>query len=64
MDGRSGKGRNMTAHQQKKLNEAEMLEFRSRFEIPIPEEAAHNACFWRPRRIAPKSAIYRSAGVN
>src|SRR5436309_7120931 len=37
--GEAGEGRNIS-HQQKKLNEAEIANFRSRFEIPIPEEDA------------------------
>src|SRR5689334_23266228 len=37
--GEAGEGRNIT-HQQKKLNEQEIEHFRSRFEIPIPDEAA------------------------
>jgi pyruvate dehydrogenase E1 component len=37
--GEAGEGRNLS-HQQKKLNEQEIAHFRSRFEIPIPEEAA------------------------
>jgi pyruvate dehydrogenase E1 component len=45
--GEAGEGRNIT-HQQKKLNEQEILYFRSRFEIPIPDEAAKNAEFFRP----------------
>ncbi len=45
--GEAGEGRNIT-HQQKKLNEQEILYFRSRFEIPIPDEAAKNAGFFRP----------------
>ena len=32
--GEAGEGRNIT-HQQKKLNETELREFRSRFDIPI-----------------------------
>jgi pyruvate dehydrogenase E1 component len=51
--GEAGEGRNIT-HQQKKLNEQEMLHFRSRFEIPIPEEAVHNASFWRPPADSPE----------
>jgi pyruvate dehydrogenase E1 component len=53
--GEAGEGRNIT-HQQKKLNEAEIAHFRSRFEIPIPEEAAHNASFFRPPSDSPEMA--------
>ena len=35
--GEAGEGRNI-AHQQKKLNEDELLEFRSRFGIPISDD--------------------------
>lgn len=45
--GESGEGRNVT-HQQKKLNEQELLVFRSRFGIPIPDYEVHEAPFYRP----------------
>lgn len=45
--GESGEGRNIT-HQQKKLNENELLVFRSRFGIPLSDEEAKNAPFFRP----------------
>jgi pyruvate dehydrogenase E1 component len=35
--GEAGEGRNIT-HQQKKLNERELREFRKRFDIPLPDE--------------------------
>ncbi|SPF46514.1 pyruvate dehydrogenase, decarboxylase component E1, thiamin-binding [Candidatus Sulfopaludibacter sp. SbA4] len=53
--GEAGEGRNIT-HQQKKLNEQEIAHFRSRFEIPIPEEAARNAAFYRPPTDSPEMA--------
>ncbi|HWB98091.1 MAG TPA: pyruvate dehydrogenase (acetyl-transferring), homodimeric type [Bryobacteraceae bacterium] len=53
--GEAGEGRNIT-HQQKKLNEQEIAQFRSRFEIPIPEEAAANATFYRPPSDSPEIA--------
>jgi pyruvate dehydrogenase E1 component len=53
--GEAGEGRNIT-HQQKKLNEAELEHFRSRFEIPIPEEAARHAEFYRPPSDSPEMA--------
>jgi pyruvate dehydrogenase E1 component len=51
--GEAGEGRNIT-HQQKKLNEQEIAHFRSRFEIPIPEEAARNASCYRPPADSPE----------
>lgn len=45
--GESGEGRNVT-HQQKKLNEQELLEFRSRFGIPVPDYEVHEAPFYKP----------------
>ncbi|HMD70933.1 MAG TPA: pyruvate dehydrogenase (acetyl-transferring), homodimeric type [Bryobacteraceae bacterium] len=53
--GEAGEGRNIT-HQQKKLNEQEMLHFRSRFDIPIPEATAHDASFYRPPADSPEMA--------
>jgi pyruvate dehydrogenase E1 component len=45
--GEAGEGRNIT-HQQKKLNEQELLIFRSRFGIPLSDEEAKKAPFFRP----------------
>jgi len=45
--GESGEGRNIT-HQQKKLNEEELRNFRTRFGIPIKDEEIANAEFYRP----------------
>lgn len=45
--GESGEGKNIT-HQQKKLNEDEMKEFRSRFGIPISDDDIANAPFFKP----------------
>ena len=45
--GESGEGKNIT-HQQKKLNEDEMKEFRARFGIPISDEQIHSDPFFRP----------------
>jgi pyruvate dehydrogenase E1 component len=45
--GESGEGRNIT-HQQKKLNEDELREFRSRFGIPINDEQLADTPFYRP----------------
>lgn len=45
--GEAGEGRNIT-HQQKKLNEEELLYFRSRFGIPLSDEKAKTAPFYKP----------------
>ena len=45
--GEAGEGRNVT-HQQKKLNEDELREFRTRFGIPISDEHVAEAPFYRP----------------
>ncbi|WP_146391380.1 pyruvate dehydrogenase (acetyl-transferring), homodimeric type [Allorhodopirellula solitaria] len=45
--GEAGEGRNV-AHNQKKMNEAELLEFRTRFGIPISDEEVGNAPFYKP----------------
>jgi len=50
--GEAGEGRNVT-HQQKKLTDDEMLYFRQRFEIPIPEEIVH-ASFYKPAEDSPE----------
>jgi pyruvate dehydrogenase E1 component len=45
--GEAGEGRNVT-HQQKKLNEKELREFRERFGIPISDEEIAGTPFFRP----------------
>jgi len=45
--GEAGEGRNVT-HQQKKLNEKELREFRSRLNIPISDEDVVDTPFYRP----------------
>lgn len=45
--GEAGEGRNIT-HQQKKLNEKELREFRARFGIPIADEEIAETPFFRP----------------
>ncbi len=45
--GEAGEGKNIT-HQQKKLNEDELREFRTRFSIPISDDEVVKAPFYRP----------------
>ncbi len=45
--GEAGEGKNIT-HQQKKLNEQELREFRSRFGIPISDADVGEAPFYKP----------------
>ncbi|HEV8542791.1 MAG TPA: pyruvate dehydrogenase (acetyl-transferring), homodimeric type [Verrucomicrobiae bacterium] len=52
--GEAGEGRNIT-HQQKKLNEKELREFRSRFEIPIKDEEIAETPFYRPAADSPEA---------
>ncbi|MBI5773622.1 MAG: pyruvate dehydrogenase (acetyl-transferring), homodimeric type [Verrucomicrobia bacterium] len=51
--GEAGEGRNIT-HQQKKLNEKELREFRERFEIPISDEEIAGTPFYRPPADSPE----------
>lgn len=45
--GEAGEGRNVT-HQQKKLNEDELREFRDRFDIPVSDKELAEAALYRP----------------
>ena len=54
--GEAGEGRNIT-HQQKKLNEEELVEFRRRFDIPISDEAARAGRVLQAARRQPRDAI-------
>ena len=56
--GEAGEGRNIT-HQQKKLNEDELREFRSRFGIPIRDEDVADAPFYRPPENSPEMQYLR-----
>jgi len=51
--GEAGEGRNVT-HQQKKLNEEELREFRTRFDIPISDDKVAEAPFYRPPQDSPE----------
>src|SRR2546425_7717986 len=51
--GEAGEGRNVT-HQQKKLNEKELREFRERFGIPISDEKIAETPFFRPSPESPE----------
>ena len=46
--GEAGEGRNIT-HQQKKLNQEELLYFRDRFNIPLTDKQSKSAMFYKPR---------------
>jgi pyruvate dehydrogenase E1 component len=52
--GEAGEGRNVT-HQQKKLNEKELREFRARFGIPISDELVVETPFYRPAPDSPEA---------
>ncbi len=51
--GEAGEGKNIT-HQQKKLNEAELRTFRSRFGIPLSDDEVVGAPFYRPADSSPE----------
>src|SRR5438094_3480055 len=52
--GEAGEGRNIS-HQQKKLNEKELREFRQRFNIPISDEEIVGTPFYRPPVDSPET---------
>jgi len=56
--GEGGEGRNVT-HNQKKLNEDELREFRTRFGIPISDERVTEAPFYRPPEDSPEMTYLR-----
>ena len=56
--GEAGEGRNVT-HQQKKLNENELLEFRDRFHIPISVDEVGKAPLYRPPEESPEVQYIR-----
>ena len=56
--GEAGEGKNIT-HQQKKLNEDELLYFRDRFDIPISDGEVTEAPFYRPSSAAAEMVYLR-----
>lgn len=57
--GESGEGKNIT-HQQKKLNEDELWEFRGRFGIPVSDEEIAFAPFYKPAEDSPAIAYLQA----
>ncbi len=51
--GESGEGKNIT-HQQKKLNEEELKQFRTRFNIPVSDADVADALFYKPPEDSPE----------
>jgi pyruvate dehydrogenase E1 component len=56
--GEAGEGKNVS-HNQKKLNEEELKEFRTRFNIPISDEDVARAPFYRPDKDSPEMNYLR-----
>src|SRR5687767_1206901 len=56
--GEAGEGKNIT-HQQKKMNEGDLRSFRTRFGIPISDEAIAEAPFYRPADDSPELQYMR-----
>ena len=52
--GEAGEGRNIS-HQQKKMNEKELREFRARFNIPISDDVIAETPFYRPSADSPET---------
>ena len=53
--GEAGEGRNIS-HQQKKMNEEELREFRTRFSVPVSDEQLGSTPFFRPPANSPEAA--------
>jgi pyruvate dehydrogenase E1 component len=53
--GEAGEGRNIT-HQQKKMNEHELREFRTRFGVPVSDDQLASTPFFRPPAGSPEAA--------
>jgi len=51
--GEAGEGRNIS-HQQKKMNEKELREFRERFDIPVSDDVIADMPFYRPPADSPE----------
>ena len=58
--GRAGESQNIT-HQAKKMNEEALLIFRDRFDVPLSDEDAQAAKFYRPRADSPEMRLLRES---
>jgi pyruvate dehydrogenase E1 component len=58
--GEAGEGRNIS-HQQKKMNEKELREFRARFAIPVSDEDIAELPFYRPPDDSPEVKYVKNA---
>jgi len=56
--GAAGQGR-MTTHQQKKLDDDSLLEFRDRFALPLSDDACLSLAFYRPSEDSPELRYLR-----
>ncbi|MEZ6130244.1 MAG: pyruvate dehydrogenase (acetyl-transferring), homodimeric type [Planctomycetaceae bacterium] len=56
--GEAGEGRNV-AHNQKKINEQELKNFRTRFSIPISDEDIEKVPFYKPKEDSPEMMYLR-----
>ena len=61
--GEAGEGKNVS-HQQKKLNEAELYAFRTRFGIPISDDDVAKLPFYRPPEDSPEMVYLRQRREN
>jgi pyruvate dehydrogenase E1 component len=57
--GEAAEGR-MTAHQQKKLADSDLMKIRERFNLPLSEEAVHHIEFYRPPEDSPEMKYLRA----
>jgi pyruvate dehydrogenase E1 component len=57
--GEAGEGKNVT-HQQKKLNEDELREFRTRFDIPVTDQQCAEVPFYRPAETSEEIAYLQA----
>ena len=56
--GETAQGR-MSAHQTKKLNDADLMQMRERFELSLSDEVVHNVGFYRPPDDSPEMKYLR-----
>ena len=60
--GEAGEGRNIT-HQQKELNEQELMQFRDRFDIPLSDEEVVGAPLYRPAHDSAEASYVAQRGA-
>ena len=61
--GKSGESMN-TTHQQKKLDEEDLLYYRDRFDVPLTDEQVKNVQYYKPKENSPEIKYLKECRIK